>query len=224
MKFDTYEFLSKVFLFENISEQKLKNILLLLEPQVRKYARNEEIYSPGTSESDLCFVISGECSVERIKNDGLAIPLNSLKPFQSFGIMTILSPEGEFPTRVVAKKNTEILSISKSDTLGLINTYPEIAMNVINFLSGKIRFLNKKIATFSSPSVEEKLSNYILAEYKASGKSEISFNCKKSADAISAGRASLYRAINSLTERGIIKLENKKIYILDSNGLERNSK
>ena len=97
-------------------------------------------------------------------------------------------------------------------------------MNVIKFMSKKIRFLNEKVATFSSPTVEEKLCNYILAEYKKYGEREICFNCKKTADATSSGRASIYRAIGSLAERGIIKFESKKIFILDPYGLERNSK
>ena len=175
MKFDSYVFLSKVFLFKNLSEESLREILSKTNTQIKKYSRKEEIYSPSSYESNLCFIINGECSVERIKCDGGSLPLNTLRPCQSFGIMTILSPDGEFPTRVIAKKETEILLISKDDTLRLINSYPAVAMNVIRFLSQKISFLNEKVATFSSPTVEEKLSNYILSEYKKSGKREICF-------------------------------------------------
>ncbi|MBE6643904.1 MAG: Crp/Fnr family transcriptional regulator [Ruminococcaceae bacterium] len=224
MKNNLIEFLTDVFLFSNVSQEKIIEILNGITPEIKKYSRKDEIYTPHDYEHKLCFILSGECTVERVRCDGNSVPLNTLKKGQSFGIMTILSCEEEFPTRVVAKRDSEILFISKTDTLRLIQTYPNIAMNVINFLAKKISFLNTKVATFSSSTVEAKLSNYILSECKKQMSAEISFNCKKSAEAISAGRASLYRAIASLTEAGIIKLENQKIYILDREGLERNSK
>ena len=224
MKKELCDFLSTVFLFQEVEKEAIADIISKITPEIKLYAHKEVIYTPCDYEHKLGFIIKGECTVERIKSDGNAVPLNTLKRGQSFGIMTILSCDDEFPTRVVAKRDTEILFLSKNDTLRLINSYPRIAMNVISFLSKKICFLNGKIATFSSSTVEEKLSNYILAEYKKRGSDVIPFNCQKSAAAISAGRASLYRAISALSDSGIIKLENKKIYILDLNGLERNSK
>ena len=224
MKKDLSEFLSTVFLFKDVKKEAIADIINKIAPEIKLYGHKDEIYTPDDYEHKLGFIIKGECTVERIKNDGNSVPLNTLKSSQSFGIMTILSCEDEFPTRVVAKRESEILFISKSDTMMLIKAYPQIAMNVISFLSRKISFLNSKIATFSSATVEEKLSNYIFAEYKKLGTDAIPFNCQKSAAAISAGRASLYRAINSLSDAGIIKLDNKKIYITDLEGLERKSK
>ena len=106
----------------------------------------------------------------------------------------------------------------------MIESSSAVAMNVIRFLAGKIDFLNQKIATFSSDTVEDKLANFLLNEHKKHGSNEFLLNCKRTAEAISAGRASLYRAIASLTDAGIIKLENKKIIILDPQGLERKTK
>ena len=224
MKKELCDFLSSVFLFNEVSRETVADILKTITPEIKLYAHKEEIYTPLDYEHKIGFLIKGECTVERIKNDGNSVPLNTLKPGQSFGIMTVLSCDEEFPTRIVAKRESEILFISKEDALKLINSYPKIAMNVISFLTKKICFLNSKIATFSSATVEEKLSNYILSEYKRIDSEVIPFNCQKSAAAISAGRASLYRAINALSDEGIIRLENKKIYILDLKGLERNSK
>ena len=48
--------------------------------------------------------------------------------------------------------------------------------------------------------------------------------CKKASEAISSGRASVYRALELLSEAGIISYENKKIILHDPEGLERISK
>ena len=217
------DFLSGVFLFQNVKTETLVDILQEISPEVKKYSHKEVIYTPNQYEKKIGFVISGECSVDRIKSDGSSVPLNTLKPGSSFGIMAILSSEEEFPTRITAIKASQILFISECDFLMLLKKHSQVAMNVICFLADKISFLNHKIATFASDSVEEKLSNYIFDKYKKFGDS-FTFNCKKGAEAISSGRASIYRAIASMTEAGIIKLENKKIYILDPEGLERKTK
>ena len=84
--------------------------------------------------------------------------------------------------------------------------------------------MNKKIATYSSDSVVQKFSNFLLNESSKQNCLTLSLNISKIATALNVGRASLYRAIDSLSEGKIIKLENKKIIISDLEGLERISK
>lgn len=219
----TVDFLSMTFLFSDIDKEIISANVYECDVEIRDYAPKEWIYTPSSYAEMVGFVIQGECTVERTKNDGSAVPLNALRRGDSFGIMAVLSSSKEFPTRIVSKGKTKILFMTKTAVLGLIETIPAVSMNVIRFLSRKIEFLNQKIATFSSDSVEEKFATHILEQSRDMDEPLV-FNAKKSAEAINAGRASLYRAITSLTNAGIIKIENKKIYILDRNGLERKKK
>ncbi len=198
-----------ITLLENIKLQ--KNI----------YATDELIFTPNEFQNGVGFVLDGECIVERERADGQAVPLNKLTVGSSFGILSVFACEDKFPTTVRAKKQTQILFISRDDVLYLVNSNGKIAMNVINFMSNRITFLNQKISMFSADSVEQKLSVYLVGRSIEVGKNEFLFNCKGTAEAINVGRASLYRAISDLTDKGLIKLDNKKIYILDREGLER---
>ena len=130
----------------------------------------------------------------------------------------------DFPTVIYATRRTEVVFITREELLTLIDAIPAIALNIIKFQNDRIAFLIKKIETFSAGSVEEKLACYILDEYKKHGDCEISLNRMKTADKLGVGRASLYRALDSLVESGIIKLETKKIFIVDPAGLERITK
>ena len=138
--------------------------------------------------------------------------------------MAVLTDEEEFPTLILATKATKILFIDKNDAVQVIRKYPTVANNVIDFLAKKIAFLNGKVATFSADSVEDKLVKFLLTESKRLGTDSFPINCKRSAEAINSGRASLYRALTSLSEAGLIKFENKSVYIIDREGLERNTK
>ena len=218
------EFFSNVFLFTSLPFDKLDSAISECEPELRSYHRSDMIYTPENYEKEIGFILSGECEIIRKKQDGSDVVLNSLKTGDSFGILAVLSSEEEFPTLISAKRASEVLFIKKSRLLRLIRRYPTVAMNVIGFLTEKISFLNKKIATFSSESVEEKMRRFILDEYRKNVATEFTLNCKKCSEAISAGRASVYRGINSLEKSGVIKYENKKIFILDLEGLERMKK
>ena len=217
------EFLYNVFLFKDIPFDKVDEALLLTSPTLMEYSKKDEIYSPTNYERKLGFIIDGECKVERLRHDGIPVPLNVMKSGNSFGVVSLFTNEDEFPTRITATKDTKVLYFSKSDIEKLIRKYPDVAMNVVNFVSQKIIFLNKKVATFSEDSVENKLSSFLFEEYIKFG-AEFPFNCKRTAETISVGRASLYRALATLTDEGIVKVENKKIYIKDSQSLERKTK
>ena len=218
------EFFSSVFLFASLPEEKLETAISECEPELRTYQRGELIFTPENYEKEIGFVYFGECEIKRRKSDGTEVVLNNLKVGNSFGILAVLSDEEEYPTVISARTSASILFIKKSKLLRAVRHYPTVAMNVINFLTKKISFLNKKIATFSSESVEEKLRCFLLEEYSKNGATVFPLNCKKCSEAISSGRASVYRGIDALVKSGLIKYENKKITIIDLKGLERTQK
>lgn len=220
----TTNFWKNTFIFSNASEDEIESLLQIITVEKKEYACGEIIYSPESFEKKVGFVITGECVVERMRNEGENLPLNTLKFGDSFGIMTLFSYEEHFPTLVRSKKPSEIAFITKNDVLKLIEKSSLISINIINFMSGRISFLNDKISTFSSDTVEQKFANYLLNEAKSINSFCFVLNRKKTAETINIGRASLYRAIETFEKEGLIKFENKKIYITDPCGLERISK
>ena len=219
-----YDFLSELFLFRGIGDEEKKLLISKIKPETKSYQRTEKIYTPTDYDEKVGFVISGRCEVRRPDSLDRHVTINTLNSGDPFGILTIFGDGEVFPTEIYATKSTSVLFIRKDDILTLIKQSGEVAINIITFMTTRINFLNKKIATFSASSVETKLANHILSRHQKSGALEFPFNCKQSSEAISAGRASVYRALLSLENEGLIKHENKKIIILDFEGLERISK
>ena len=139
------------------------------------------------------------------------------------GCITIgcTQPSTLFPTQIFAAKNSSVLFFSKAQIEVFVNNYSQISQNLIHFLANRITFLNHKIATFSGNSVEEKLAAFLLSERARFCSDSFEFNRLKTAEEINSGRASVYRVLAHLEENGIISLVDKKINILDPNGLER---
>lgn len=212
--------LLRSFLFDGIDKKEAVEVIKQLTIEEVAYSKADVIFSPHKYERKIGFVTNGECLISR-PSSGQPIPINIAKSGDSFGITTVFSDSSEFPTLITAKSLCSVFFINSDELTKIMELNSAIAFNVIRFLTRRIEFLNDRIAAFSASSVEEKLVNYILTLHKRFEASEFEFNKKQSAEAINCGRASLYRAMESLAERGYVKFDNKKIYIIDLTGLER---
>ena len=210
-----------VFLFKGLPEKEIDAYLDNIDFKIKNYNRAEIVYSPDSGIKQVGFVLDGTCVVKRIHPDGSSIPLNTISPPGSFGIISILAPNRQFPTYIVAKTKTEIAFISEHDLITLIRSSADIAINVAEFLAERVSFLNDKVSTFTATNCEKKLASTIIRMSKENSSLEFLFNRKRTAELISCGRASLYRSLDSFKNNGLIDFDNKKIYIKELEGLER---
>lgn len=157
----------------------------------------------------LTVLASGVLSVYRDR-----VLLNEITAPGTVGAATLFG--GEAQTTVKAKKPSRVLIFTQTQVEELITEDKNFALAYIRFLSGRIRFLNSRIASFTAGSAEAKLAGY-LASHSADGVCTVSRT--KLASELDMGRASLYRAIDSLTEKNLIETDGKTIHILDTDGL-----
>ena len=205
-------FLAETFMFGNLSPAQLNEICSNYKFIPVSIARGEKIdYS--RRESGLCFVLSGRLGVTREKDEGGRVVINRLKRGSVFGLLSVFSSEN-YPTDIVAEVSSEILLLEKNALLDLMEKYPEISKNIIYFMADRINFLNKTIATFSGTRACDRLFSYLLSKAENEGSSVFALNCKKCSEAINAGRASVYRALETLVKEGVILFENKTITLL----------
>lgn len=216
--------ISSSFLFRGLLSETFDKLFDNLSLDVKKYSKGDLIYSPENFEKKIGIVVSGKCGVQRIHTDGKRLPLNEITPPSSFGVLAVFSDCAEFPSYVVALCDCTVAFISDRIVKEHLLANPTVALNIINFMTERIGFLNDKISTFSGYNIEQKVANYILSKSKQLCADSFEFNKKKCAESIGAGRASLYRTLDKLVGDDIIYFESKKIYIIDRKGLERISK
>ena len=212
-------YLKNTFLFSGIEDGMYECLIEKLDMRKVKYSRTEIIYSPKSFSTEVGFILSGECEIRQHASDSGKVILNTLHCGDSFGILAAFGKE-VFPTEVYAKKNSEILFITSDSLTSLIRASSDVALNVIHFLSERVVFLNKRIEAATLGSVDKKLASYLLNLSARENTSTVSLNFKRCSETISAGRASVYRSIESLKNKGYIEAENKFIKILDKEKLE----
>ena len=213
------DFLKKTFLFSDVAEVDLTQLLIQNPPALINYKRGDMIYS-SQNEKAIGFIVDGRCEIRREKADGNRVVLNVLKEYDAFGVLSVFSKE-EFPTQIFATKNCTVLYFIDSQIKYFVNNCSQISLNLIEFLANRICFLNKKIATFSGTRVEERLAAFLICEREKYASDCFPFNYQKTSEEINAGRASVYRAIASLEHEQILRLTDKKIQIMDFSMLER---
>jgi len=139
--------------------------------------------------------------------------LNRLESGSLFGV-SCLYGEKSADTVIVAAKASVVLFLSGEDSEVLWDD-GKLRKNLISFLTDRIRFLNRKIASFTAHGSEEKLLCYLQQNADESGKVTLTRSYSELARALHLGRASLYRAMEKLEQRGVMERKGKDLLLLD---------
>jgi len=161
----------------------------------------------------LGLVLKGQVDVHRM-GSGSRVLLNRLEEGRLFGCATLFSEEEQYVTAITARTKTEIFFIPSMVCEELITAYPAFALAYIRFLSDRIRFLNRRLASLAAPGVEEK-----LAKFFSECADTITPNMAQLASALGIGRASLYRMVEDFVGRGLLAKNGKTITVIDRDGL-----
>ena len=87
------------------------------------------------------------------------------------------------------------------------------------FLSDRIRFLNRRLATLTAGQTDDKLWRYLQAHRDAGGVVELPEGMAGLAEHLGMGRSSLYRSLETLIESGLIRREKKQIGLIGNDGI-----
>ena len=182
----------------------------------RSFEAGEVILSSESTSRYVGILISGAATVTPAAEPSGTV-LKVICKGDSFGIANLYS-EADFPSIITAKKQSRVLFINGNAFKSLIENDPAALRAYLTLLSSKIVYLNKKISTFTAGSTEKKLCIF-LAENQCCGEFSSNVSMSALADMLSVSRASLYRALDTLSEQGLIIRDGKSILIPDKNAL-----
>lgn len=219
MKKSVFDSLSVCPVFKNIPENDLCTIAEEYAT-FSVYEKNEVIFSENNYTRCLVIIIKGSASVTK-QSGNSKILMNILKKGDIFGMATLFYEEENYLTQITALEKVTLAVFSKENVKKIFSLYPSVSENYITILSEKIHFLNKKISTYTKAETLQKVASFIL-QYVNEDKtvSDLPYSITSIADALNVGRASVYRAFDTLENDSVIKREGKKIKILDLTALE----
>lgn len=169
--------------------------------------KGETVYDRHRFQRCLGLVAEGTIQVKR---DHLLMSV--LQSGDIFGAAALFSSRSDYPTTLVALSDCRILLIAEEQLRMLMGECPQFAENYVIYLSERIQFLSSRLDTLSAGTAEAKLGQYLLSASDHSG--TVILSATQLSAQIGVGRASLYRAFETLEQSGAIAREGKTIRIL----------
>ncbi len=184
---------------------------------LKKFNSGEEICSSKTENHCVGIIVCGSATVLPQSEGGNAM-LKTLTADDMFGISNLYADTLPFPSVITCASPCSVLFINRDAFKSVIDSDRAALEAYLSVLNNKIVYLNRKISTLTAGSAEKRLAMY-LAENECDGIFVPSISMSAISNMLNIGRASLYRALDTLAASGLIVKEGKKISIPDKNAL-----
>ncbi|MEA4816185.1 MAG: Crp/Fnr family transcriptional regulator [Lachnospiraceae bacterium] len=212
-----FETLKTIHLFKNTDENILAFLLGKEGGELVKFKKGDIICSRKSYKKCLSIILEGKVTVKKSEG-GSEIIINTLGPGNIFGGAAVFNDTGSFIGTVTAVEKSTLLLIDQPLMSKLFRMDVVLAENYIQFLSESLSFLNKKIDTFVLHGTQERVFRYLKSQTTLNNGCVIpSYSMTKLARFLNIGRASLYRAFDSLEEKGLIEKHGKSITVFCEN-------
>ncbi len=174
-----------------------------------------------SEEGSLLVILKGSVTVSQHSGEKKLL-MRILSVGSIFGVASLFSDDCDAPSLLTAASPVELLAIERNEVANMLRKNSDFSMAYISFLTSRIRFLNGRIQACTAGDTEARLAFHLLvSDENASNEVTVPVSFSALADMLDMGRASLYRAVLSLSEKGIISRSGKKIKILDRTALCR---
>lgn len=202
------EIIKQCPLFDKVPDSELRRILEADDTRLIRVDRSREL----TNEC-MYVVIKGFVHIEKAASDGRYITMRSAGVASPINVAGALGKKDE-NSRLTASRDGRLLCISGKTLERSIRKGGQLAYNIVDFLSERIYFLNKKIVSLAGYTAASRLNMYI-EENRVGNEVIIPMSLAEFAEYLGVGRASLYRTLDALESSGKIERKGRKITITE---------
>lgn len=220
-KYAVISFMSSADIFSSLDENILSKMIEREQISAEEFQLGEAIYDSSLPSDSIApaIVMSGSATV--FSSDGSReVCLRVLNVGGLFGVANMFADADTFISTVKAEKKCLIVFIDRAAFKEMLESHTQFMYAYLHFLANRIAFLNRKIRQFTAGSAERRLAIY-LDTISEQDTFVLPFNYSKLCEMIDVGRASLYRALDALTDKGIISREGKNITVIDRASLRK---
>lgn len=126
-----------------------------------------------------------------------------------FGEVIVFSSMNKYPSTILSNSNSSVMFISKEDIVKLCSLDSLILNNLMGLLSNKILMLNKKVKNLSYETIRQKISSFLMDQYRKQNSLTLKLNMSRQALAEIFGipRPSLSRELINMKNDKLIDVE-----------------
>ena len=158
--------LRNVPIFTALSDSDLNRIASKMVS--RDYEKGQMILLEESTGETFFIITSGTVKVTRLSDDGREVILALLGESDFFGEMSLLDGEGR-SANIVANEDAEVMTLSRRDFLEYLETYPKIAIALLEELAVRIRKSDQQIESLSLSDSEQRIGITLIRLAEESG-------------------------------------------------------
>jgi CRP-like cAMP-binding protein len=146
--------LRNVPIFTDLSDSDLNRIASKMVS--RGYEKGQMILLEESTGETFFIITSGTVKVTRLSDDGREVILALLGGSDFFGEMSLLDGKGR-SANIVANEDAEVMTLSRRDFLECLETYPKIAIALLEELAVRLRKSDQQIESLSLSDSEQRI-------------------------------------------------------------------
>ncbi len=213
--------LSVTFRGNNVKD--VEKLLGKIRYGVKTYKKGDTIVMRDDPCMELRIVLSGSVRGEMLDFSGKIVKIEDIEAPRPLAVAFLFGKNATYPVDIIANEDCKILSIPKQDVIQLMSINEVFLTNFLNNVSNRAQFLSRKLFFLSFKTIREKIANYLKELSMVQGEViTLSVTQEALANMFGVTRPSLARTLGELVSEGIIKVDRKKIEILDKKRLFNN--
>lgn len=222
---NNYTLLRSVPIFARLGEEHLG--LLGASLGMRVFERGATIFHQGSAGDQLYLIVAGQVRISIVSQLGQELSMKIFRDGDFFGELALLDGRPRSAS-AEAMRRTTTLTLSRTAFLQALRANPEIAVTVLEELSGRLRQTNIYIEHLTGHSAPQRVVRTLLDLADQHGVSEqgstrIDLHLTQDDLASLAGttRETVNRVLAGLRDQGLISIERGRVSVLNLPQLER---
>ncbi len=209
------EILKQSLLFSSLNEAELAELSRLAIE--RSFRPDEFVFWEGDAPDYFYVVVEGRIKIAKYSSSGKEFIIAFFGPGEMFGEVAVFEVK-PYPASAQAVADTRVLSIKKDGFLSFLATRPQVALEIINVLGGRLRDAQSRLKDLAGERVEQRIAMTLLMLSSKLGLT-LPFTRQEIANMAGTTTETAIRVTSQLKERGIIRSVRGKIIILDETKL-----
>ena len=198
-------------------------IVAIKQIAIEKHINKGEIIFAEGEEGNGFFVIAeGRVKIFKVSAEGKEQILHIFGPGQPFGEVPVFAGQ-RFPANAQAIDKTLALFLPRAAIVALIASNPSLALNMLAVMSKKLRQFTVQIENLSLKEMPARLASYLIFladEQEVDDVVTLNISKGQLASILGTIPETLSRIFAKLSGQHLIRVEGKKIFLLDRGGLE----
>ena len=163
-------------------------------------------------------ILAGEVKLYKLSPRGDQQILHLYGPGKAFGEAAVLSG-GKNPATAEAVTDCQLLAVGRAELRAAVAENPDLALAMLAGMSAKLREFNKLIEELSLKDVPARLAGALLRQAGESDSFDLPQTKRQLAGQIGTIPETLSRCLAKLAAAGLIRVDGKRIVILNRNRL-----